>query len=389
MSARPGTRRWLRLFAGLALSASACGGGSGGGTSIDEAGSGATVATTPAADRSATSPAEPGCQPAPLELRAATVLVVGIGDGTTVDDPLASEVAGLGVGGVTLRPPNIVGAGQVRALIDGLRQRSPGQLLVGVDEEGGRVSRLRPILGDTDSARVLGQRPPAEIEDTAAERAAVMRDLGFDVTFAPVVDADGGPADGAIGDRSFAAAPDQAGALASSFAAGLGEAQMVAVAKHFPGQGGLEDSHDGSVVSDAALAEVEATAAGFAPLVDAEVPAVMMSHVTFSALGPLPASLEPAAYSLLRSQGFDGVAITDSLGMGAIVQRWPTPEATVMALAAGADMVLANQGDQATAMRDAVVAAVTEGRLSEARLDEAVARVRTLLGDEPATMACD
>jgi beta-N-acetylhexosaminidase len=127
---------------------------------------------------------------------------------------------------------------------------------------------------------------------------------------------------------------------------------------------------------------------GFAPVISAGVGAVMMSHVTYSALGPLPASLEPAAYRMLRSLGFSGVAITDAVGMEAIVEQWTLPEAAALALKAGADLVLATPGDKAAAMRDGVMAAVTDGRLPEARLDEAVGRVLTLRGEDPRSMVC-
>ena len=334
-------------------------------------------------------PTTPPCQPAPLEERAAAVLVVGIGDSTTGAAPLAAQVSALGVGGVIVLGPNVKDSAQVRALVDGLRQRSRRGLLVTVDEEGGRVSRLRPILGTTSSARTLGQRPLPEIADVAAQRGATLRDLGFDLAFAPVVDADGGASNGAIGDRAFAATPVEAGARARAFAEGLSRAGVSATAKHFPGQGGLPDSHDGRVVSNRPLEELrQSAAAGFQPVLQAGVPAVMVSHVTYSALGPLPASVEPGAYRLLRSFGFDGVAVTDALGMGAITDRWSIAQASAMAVAAGADLVLANQGDQATAMRDAIRAAVTEGRLPEARLDEAVRRVLRLRGQDPATMVC-
>jgi beta-N-acetylhexosaminidase len=102
----------------------------------------------------------------------------------------------------------------------------------------------------------------------------------------------------------------------------------------------------------------------------------------------MPASLEPAAYRLLRDTGFDGVAVTDSLGMGAVNLRWPFPEAAVLAVAAGADLALATDGSHARAMRDALVAAVHAGRLPEARLDEAVTRVLRLRGEDPATTVC-
>ncbi len=334
-------------------------------------------------------PASPPCKQAPLEARAATLLVVGIGDATTAGSPLASQVSALGVGGVIVLGPNVRDAPQVRALSAGLRQRSPRRLLVAVDEEGGRVSRLRPVLGTTPSARSLGQRPLPAITDVAAERGTALRDLGFDLIFAPVVDADGGAAGAAIGDRSFAAAPAEAGRRAGAFAEGFRRAGVMPTAKHFPGQGGLADSHDGRVVSNTPLDGLKANAAaGFTPAFQAGVPVVMMSHVTYTALGPLPASLEPAAYRLLRSFDFKGVAVTDALGMSAITDKWSIPQATAMAVAAGADMVLANQGDQATAMRDAIVAAVNSGRLPEARVDEAVSRVLALRGEDPATMVC-
>ena len=344
--------------------------------------------TTAAAAAVSTSSTKP-CRPAPLEARAAAVLVLGIDDAITADAPLAARVAGLGVGGIILLGGNVVDSGQVRALVDGLRRQAPRRLLMSVDEEGGRVSRLRPIVGSTPSARTLGQRPLPEIAAAGAERGAVLRGLGFDLVLAPVVDAEGGPAGGAIGDRAFAATPTEAGPRAAAFVDGLRRAGVASTAKHFPGQGGLADSHDGTVVSAASMNEVERTAAaGFGPVLDAGVPAVMMSHVTFRALGSKPASLEPGAYRLLRSMGFQGVAVTDAVGMSAITDQWSLPEAAVLALTAGADVVLATPGDRAAAMRDAIVAAVTEGRLPEARLDEAVRRVAVLGGDDPSTMVC-
>lgn len=333
--------------------------------------------------------ARPPCQPAPLEARAATVLVVGIGDATTAAAPLPTKVTSLGVGGVIVLRPNVRNAAQVRALIEGMRQRSPRRLLVTVDEEGGRVSRLRPVLGASPPARAIGQQPLPDIAEAAMARGARLRDLGFNLTFAPVVDADGGPSGAAIGDRSFAGSPAQAGPRGRAFAEGLLRAGVGATAKHFPGQGGLADSHDGRVSSNVErdVLERDATAA-FRPAVEAGVPVVMMSHVTFKALGPMPASLEPGAYRLLRSIGFRGVAVTDALGMSSITGQWSIPQATAMAVAAGADLVLANQGDQAPAMRDAIVQAVREGRLPEARLDEAVARVLAIRAEGPSTMVC-
>ena len=364
-----------------------------GGSSDDPVAAPPTSATTATTAAPATAPtmttSTTPCRPAPLDERAAAVLVLGIGNATTADASLARRLTALGVGGVILLGANVVDSAQVKALVDGMRGQSARHLLVAVDEEGGRVSRLRPILGSTPSARTLGQRPLPEIAAVAAERGAVLRDLGFDLVLAPVVDAEGGPAGGAIGDRAFATTPTDAGPRAAAFAEGLRRAGVAPTAKHFPGQGGLPDSHDGTVVSDASPAEVErAAASGFRPVIEAGVPAVMMSHATFRALGELPASLEPAAYRMLRSLGFDGVAVTDAVGMSAILDRWTLAEAAVLALIAGADLVLATPGDRAAAMRDEIVEAVNDGRLPERRLDDAVRRVVRLRGEDPSTMVC-
>jgi beta-N-acetylhexosaminidase len=387
MLVRLPARRRGAIVLVFALAGAACGGDGAPVTGL-AAPTSTAASAPPSTSPTSTTTTQP-CRPAPLEARAATVLAVGINDATTADAPLAARVAALGVGGVILLGHNILDATQARALIAGLRQQSPRRLLVSVDEEGGRVSRLRPIVGSTPSARTLGQRALTEIAAVAAERGSVLRELGFDLVLAPVVDADGGPAGGAVGDRAFATTPAEAGPRAAAFADGVRRAGVAATAKHFPGQGGLADSHFGEVTSDTPLAELRAIAtAGFGPVVSAGIGAVMMSHVTYRALGPLPASLEPAAYRMLRSMGFGGVAITDAVGMEAIVEQWSLPDATVLALNAGADLVLATPGDKAAAMRDGVVAAVTDGRLPEARLDEAVGRVLTLRGEDPRAMVC-
>lgn len=115
----------------------------------------------------------------------------------------------------------------------------------------------------------------------------------------------------------------------------------------------------------------------------------MVGHVTYPSLwGDLPASLAPGAYELLRARGFDGVAITDALGMGAVHARFGFDLAPAMAVAAGADLVLVNQGEQVLTLRDGLLAAVSEGRLSEERLDDAVRRVLALRGEAPAGIVC-
>src|SRR5690606_14210196 len=138
---------------------------------------------------------------------------------------------------------------------------------------------------------------------------------------APVLDLDGGPAGGLIGDRSFSADAAVTAATAGAFAEPLRAAGIAITLKHYPGHGGGGDPHHGDTVDWVPAAELVGTrTAAFQPLIDAGAEAVMVGHVTYPHLWgeSRPASLEPRAYAQLRDQGFDGVAVTDALGMGAV-----------------------------------------------------------------------
>jgi beta-N-acetylhexosaminidase len=127
----------------------------------------------------------------------------------------------------------------------------------------------------------------------------------------------------------------------------------------------------------------------FQKLIDDGARVVMMNHLDYTNLGgDVPASLSPAAYALLRSMGFDGAAITDSLGMGAVNTRWDFPKAAVRAIAAGADGAFATDGRQAVRMRDAIVAAVQSGVLPESRVNEAATRMARLAGADVRALTC-
>ena len=332
------------------------------------------------------------CVPAPLERRAAQVLVVGLPGVTVSSDPIASEVLDVGVGGVLVTEPNVESSAQVAQLTSDLRARAGGPLVVVTGEESGRVSTFRKLFGRSLSARALAaSRSPAEVRAVAEQVGSDLAALGIDVDLAPVVDLDAGPANGVIGDRSFSADPASAAAYGLAWAEGLAARGVHPTAKHFPGHGRVtEDSHLELVTVDATVEELSGTdLRPFASLIEAGVPLVMLEHVAYTAFDPdLPASLAPGAYQLLRDMGFEGVAITDSVGMGAVNLRWPFPEAAVMAVAAGADAVLTTDGSQARVMRDALVAAVRSGRLAEERLDEAAGRMMALAGGDTEALVC-
>ena len=338
------------------------------------------------------SPTVPDCSPAPLRQRAAAVLMVGLPEVTSAEDPLIEELTDLGVGGVFLAGYNIVDLPQVQALVSGLRERSPRPLLVSTDEESGRVSLTRPIVGWGPSPRELAATSTApEVREFAAKLGTQLAEIGVDLDLAPSLDLDDGPYDGVIGDRSFSAEPGTATRYGLAFSRGLTDAGVAPAVKHFPGQGrSATDTHTDAGVVDASVDELrESDLVPFQRAVDAGAPVVMLNHLGYSDLGAdLPASLNPAAYELLREMRFEGVAMTDSLGMGAVNLRWGFPEAAVRSIEAGADLALATDGRQARVMRDAIVRAVRSGRLPEARLDEAAARVTALAGGDAVAMSC-
>jgi beta-N-acetylhexosaminidase len=320
------------------------------------------------------------------------VLVVGIPGVTTADEPLGQSLVDMGIGGLFLSEPNVESAVQVRALVAGLRERAGRPLLVSTDEESGRVAVTREIVGAGPSPRRLArQSTPEQVRDYARGIGERLADVGIDVDLAPLLDLDDGPYSGIVGDRSFSADPETAAEYGLAFSAGLDDAGVTPTVKHFPGQGrSTTDTHAEADVVDATVEELaETDLLPFQRAIDAGAPIVMLNHLGYSALdGDLPATLSPQAYALLREMGFEGVAMTDSLGMGAVNLRWDFPEAAVRAIEAGADAALATDGNQAERMRDALVEAVGSGRLPEDRLNEAAARVTALAGGDAQELTC-
>lgn len=358
---------------------------------LSACGSGSTAAPTAGGGPPDPSPT-PTCDPAPLAERAASVLVVGLPNVTDPEDPLAAEVVDLGVSGVFLVQENVQSARQLTALTAGLRARAARPFLVSTDEEGGRVSVLRDVLGGGPSPRRLAaERTPQQVQEFGRELGGELAGLGIDLDLAPGLDLDDGPSGGIIGDRSFSADPGEAADYALAFARGLSDSGVAPTVKHFPGHGrSATDTHKEGDVVEASLEELETTdLLPFQRAIDAGVPVVMTNHLEYSEFDAgLPASLSPRAYDLLREMGFEGVAITDSLGMGAVHSRWDFPVSSVMAITAGADLALVKDGSRATEVRDAIVAAVASGELPEERLNEAAGRATALAGGDPQALAC-
>ncbi len=300
-----------------------------------------------------------------------------------------TQLAAVRPAGFIFFASNAEGAAQTRALTRRLQAAADYPLLFGIDQEGGTISTLRP--GDEADGWALFPGNPAlgAAGDPALARAvgeAIGLELafaGFNLNFAPVVDVVSEPDNPVVGGRSFGSSPALVGTLGAAFAAGLEDAGVAAVAKHFPGHGGtLTDSHLSLPVvtrSREGLGRLELSP--FRALIDAGVPAVMSAHVVYPALGDLPATLSESILSglLRRELGFDGVVITDALNMRAITDRYGPGEAALRSVQAGADLLLV-VGDEAVQneVYRTLQEALEDGRLSRNRVLEALSRTSRL-----------
>ncbi|WP_372610807.1 beta-N-acetylhexosaminidase [Halomonas sp.] len=251
------------------------------------------------------------------------------------------------VGGVILFSRNIESADQLRSLCDEVRRLRP-ELLLAMDQEGGRVQRLREGVTRLPAMGRLGRDFPLlpEVTTRFCQDAGwllgkEMAACGLDLTFAPVLDVDGGSST-VIGDRSFSSDPDIVTRLGGAFIQGLHEAGMVAVGKHFPGHGGVAaDSHHELPIDDRPLDELhDHDLRPFAELAS-RLDAVMPSHVVYPAFDTRPAGFSPFWLGMLReSLGFKGVIFSDDLSMVGASHAGAPGERALAALAAGCDMLL-------------------------------------------------
>ena len=301
-------------------------------------------------------------------------------------DALVSEFA---AGGVILMGRNIGTPTETSAQIAHLqalaRQQELPPLFVAVDQEGGRVQRLGPPhYVRRPSQREIGASADAAAlaRQTAFSIGSELKSLGFNWDFAPVLDVDSNPQNPVISDRSYSADPATVAALGVAAIDGFQtDARILACGKHFPGHGDTEtDSHFALPTirrSRAALNAVETVP--FRAAVAAGLAAIMTAHILFPALDPdLPATLSPAILTgLLRQElGFDGLIITDDLEMRGVADRWGAPEAAVLAILAGADILLCcHEWKTQRAIHAALTAAVGTGRLTESRLDQSLTRI--------------
>lgn len=249
------------------------------------------------------------------------------------------------VGGVILFARNVESADQVRALTDAIRRESGRNLLIAVDQEGGRVRRLREGFSQLPALRALGQQANAEALRRAHElgwlMASEVRAVGCDISFAPVLDLDYGTSE-VIGDRSFGPDPEQVIPLARAYLNGMREAGMLGTGKHFPGHGFVAaDSHTHVPVDERSPEQIERCLSVFRGLAG-ELGGIMPAHVIYPALDPLPAGFSRYwLQTVLRSQlQFKGCIFSDDLAMAGAHVVGDYHARAHAALDAGCDMVL-------------------------------------------------
>jgi beta-N-acetylhexosaminidase len=329
------------------------------------------------------------------------MLLVGFRGLTATDAPTTiADIRDRGLGGVLLfdydaptgtYQRNVSSPDQVRSLVADLRAAATIPLLVAIDEEGGQVDRLKARYGfpRTLSEAALGARDDAGYTRLRAKAiGSTLSDLAIDLDLAPVVDVDVNPSNPIIGalDRSFSADPQVVSRQGLAYLAGLHDAGVGGTLKHFPGHGSsTADTHLGTV--DVTKTWTAAELLPFREIIaQGDVDAVLVAHVFNSDLDPnYPASLSGLVIDgMLRGDlGFDGVVITDDLQMGAIRKEFGYTTAVERAILAGADVLtIANEqvyepGIVATTI-EIIEAAVNEGRIDPARIDDSWRRISAL-----------
>jgi beta-N-acetylhexosaminidase len=273
-------------------------------------------------------------------------LVIGGFPGPTLPAGFARALREGRRGGAILFKPNVEGGPrQVAALTRSLHATSPElPPIVSVDQEGGRVARLRAPLLEVPPMRTVGSWGDLALAERIAHAVGVeLAALGFTVDYAPVLDVDTRPENPVIGDRAFGADADTCARFGAAWTRGLQAAGLLACGKHFPGHGDTtKDSHVDLPVVDLPRERLERVElAPFRAASAAGLAMIMSAHVVYTALDSRPATLSKVASTELRAAiGFDGVLVSDDLEMRAIAARWSIEDAAVLAVAAGCDALL-------------------------------------------------
>lgn len=307
--------------------------------------------------------------------------ITGVGKATQAGDGTQEALNQYAVGGLIYFGQNILDKEQITTMLSNTASMSNYPIFLAVDEEGGDVSRVansKVEVTKVDDMAAVGEGGDAsKAAEAGSTIGSYLSEIGFNVDFAPVADV--AVEGSALGNRSFGSDPQMVGEMVASAVGGIEETGVSACLKHFPGLGSTaEDTHEGRVEISKTIEDMRAS--DFVPFsagIEAGADFVMVSHATAPALDEenIPSSLSKKVITdILRGElGFDGVVITDALDMTAITEYYTTEEAAVMALEAGADMLLMPEDFEKA--YNAVLAAVQDGTISEERINESLGRI--------------
>ena len=312
-----------------------------------------------------------------------------------------------GVGGVILFSRNTADPIQVADLCNDLQDISKEiPLFISIDQEGGRVTRLKEPFIQLPPARDFGRRleevledqkehEPKNRSDSSCERDNVvqllydlggavgkeLRSVGINMNLAPVLDVDTNPKNPIIGDRSFSSDPSVVSMLGNAYIKGLQGNGVIAAGKHFPGHGDTDlDSHESLPITKHGVDRLEGVELiPFIESIREGLECIMTAHVLYPAWDPsMPATLSKNILDgiLRKRMGFDGLIISDDMDMGAIQSNYSTEEAVVHAMNAGVDIILLGNGlDRLEEVMTATLKAANRGKISQSRIKESVSRI--------------
>jgi beta-N-acetylhexosaminidase len=323
--------------------------------------------------------------PSSLRHQLGRLLIIGFA-GEQIPGEVKTLAREFGLGGVILFARNIVEPEQVAELCaEALLLDRDFPLWVSVDQEGGRVARLRAPFTKWPPMATLGRSGDVKLAQRFARAlAAELKAVGFNLDYAPVLDIHTNPSNPVIGDRALADRADEVARLGVAIVEALQDSGVAACGKHFPGHGDTSaDSHYELPLVDHPPDRIRGVElVPFKAAVDAGIASIMTAHVLLPSFDEeRPATLSRRVVSdLLRDElAFGGVVISDDLEMKAIASRYAVPEAAVLAVDAGCDalLVCGTDTDLQAAAIEALIHAVEDERLPFSRVENALARQRT------------
>ncbi len=319
-----------------------------------------------------------------LEEKIGQMMFAGI-SGTEMSDSTRDLINNYQVGGLIFYKNNIASTSQIVTLQNEIRTANAGNklpLLLGVDQEGGRISRLPNEVRNLPTSLAIGTvNNPAYSYEIGTLLGKEVKAFGFNLNFAPVLDVNSNPNNPVIGDRSFGNNAEIVSRLGIETMKGMMDEDVIPVVKHFPGHGDTSvDSHLELPTVNKSLAELEKLELiPFKKAVENGADVVMAAHILLPKIDPdYPTSMSKVVLTdMLREQlGFNEVIITDDMTMGAIAENYSIDQAAVQSVKAGSDIILVAHGESNIAATIAALkAAVENGEIKEERINESVARI--------------